>query len=471
MGTRFYSSVEYGSVGRNGDADCVYYNANIINNNMADAVGNQPDPQVSFSESRQTPILREPGDYMMSVVQMSYLGALQNLPVFIPRIQVSTPTVVFQGTISAPDAQNNAILTVTNIGSGVITSGDFVVLGQPAYSGRIIATPAPGFTGTGGVGTYRVQNSGFPAIGSSVAMEQVNSQNDVNLTVYSITVVNNVTGAESRVFLKWVPPNSYQAPPSSPVIQQNLSTDYYYAYTYQTVVDMFNVAYIQAVNNIGGTAQPIYDWQMRNTNQSAYVNVASSPGSDPQYSVGLPLAANFSVYMNTALEAVFANFPGTYTNGANGKSFQFTFTPIGATQTYSIQEVGSTNSWCPVVSLTATSNLLPINLEQCATPADVGASSSTSLGAISPGTYLPVVCDDVVDTSQRGAQAFRQSYLNEPMAEYRMISITNTQAPITQIDFQVWWRCRLDNQLYPLRLVPSSSVSLKVLFRRKQMGV
>jgi hypothetical protein len=464
MGTRFYSSVEYGSSRMGADADCVYYNANIINNSTKDAVGNQADPQVSFSESRQIPILREPGDYMMSIIDISYIGATQNLPIFIPRIQGSLTTAEFYGTISANE-DGSSTLNVQQIASGSIIQGTLVeVPSIPNSSAKVAGgNTIPGYTGAGGVGTYKLTDSNIAPFTGRLYMVQVVPQNDPNLTIYSVSVQNTATQAVARFYLEWLPINQYALPPPVPVINQNLGSDYYYCYTYQSVLDMFNAAYTAACTAVGVT--PTAGMQL---------SYGQDTRTDPIFLMALPTGAN--VFMNTALETLFSNFPGVYLNQTLGRSFQFLPSPNTTglqpiDGVLSVQNYGSTSSWTPVVSLSVTSNLLPINLEQCATPADVGSSSINTLGSISPGTYLPVVADNTIDTSARGAGALRQSYINEPMAEFRMISITNTQAPINQIDFQVWWRNRLDNNLYPLRLVSGSSVSLKVLFRRKQMGV
>jgi hypothetical protein len=463
MATRFYSAVEYGNRSSNGDPDCVYYNANIINNSTADSVGIGEDPQVTFSESRQTPILRDPTDFMMSVVQTSYIGATQNLPIFIPRIQTSAVQAQFTGTITSA-VGGVATLTVNNILSGSLqTNLPIAAVAAPGQE-AVLQYPVAGFTGNGGPGTYKVTASTFGDIPNAITFTQVFEQNDVDLTVYSVTVENldangNVIGS-SRQFLKWVAPNKYQQPPAPPVLVQNVSSDYYYAYSYQTVLDMVNVAVNNALT-AAGVAIP--------ANYSALVYSASEQvKTDPIFIWNFVPNCNF--YMNTQLEVLLGNFPGFYLNQDNGRSFRLTSSFQNGTINPSIQSYGSTSSWNPVTSLTITSNMLPISLEQCATPAIVGASSIDLLGTISPGTYLPVVADDVIDTTPSGAGAIRQSFLNEPMGEYRMISLTNMTSPIQQIDFQVWWRSRIDNRLYPLRLVPGSSVSLKVLFRRKQMG-
>jgi len=54
-----------------------------------------------------------------------------------------------------------------------------------------------------------------------------------------------------------------------------------------------------------------------------------------------------------------------------------------------------------------------------------------------------------------------------PTAEYRLATMTNSPTEIRNIDIQVFWKNRLDGNLVPLRLYNKASISVKVLFRRR----
>jgi hypothetical protein len=54
-----------------------------------------------------------------------------------------------------------------------------------------------------------------------------------------------------------------------------------------------------------------------------------------------------------------------------------------------------------------------------------------------------------------------------PSAEYRMADFQNSKQDIRNIDIQVFWKNRLDNQLYPVSMFNLSSVSFKLMFRKK----
>jgi hypothetical protein len=54
-----------------------------------------------------------------------------------------------------------------------------------------------------------------------------------------------------------------------------------------------------------------------------------------------------------------------------------------------------------------------------------------------------------------------------PTAEYRMADFQNSKTEIKNIDVQVFWKNRLNNQLYPVSMYNLSSVSIKIMFRKK----
>ena len=69
-----------------GDADTIYYTANIINNNVSTA-GSGPDPIATYTDTRDTPILKDANDYECCVLKCKIQGGGKTLPVLIPQIQ------------------------------------------------------------------------------------------------------------------------------------------------------------------------------------------------------------------------------------------------------------------------------------------------------------------------------------------------------------------------------------------------
>lgn len=73
------------------DPDYVYYNASIINNSttVTDATGQYVlrDPAVRFNETRDKEILQNAGEYYFSILRVQLNGTGRDLPLFIPTIQ------------------------------------------------------------------------------------------------------------------------------------------------------------------------------------------------------------------------------------------------------------------------------------------------------------------------------------------------------------------------------------------------
>jgi hypothetical protein len=74
------------------DSDLIYYNANIISTTQN---GVQSDvikpPIIRFSESRDAPIVRDASQYYFSIIRFAMNGPNKNLPLFIPIIQTNGP--------------------------------------------------------------------------------------------------------------------------------------------------------------------------------------------------------------------------------------------------------------------------------------------------------------------------------------------------------------------------------------------
>jgi hypothetical protein len=70
------------------DSETIYYNASIINNQQRD-VENVTYPVVSFNESRDAPIIRDASLYNFSIIRFSMNGPNKTLPLFIPSIQTN----------------------------------------------------------------------------------------------------------------------------------------------------------------------------------------------------------------------------------------------------------------------------------------------------------------------------------------------------------------------------------------------
>jgi hypothetical protein len=424
------------------DPDYIYYNASIINNRTNTPYDRSLDPTVRFQETRDVPILNDASKYNFSIIRFTMNGPNKDLPLFIPVIR---------------------------------TGAD-------------------------------------------------NPTNDVDLTIYSLTldlVVSNTTGANpvnttlsATVPLEWVPEtlDTTIAPTplsSSTQTGQDLSSRYYWCYTYSHWVNITNTAFQQAIANLqtafntawttAGNVAPApalgivapYLTYNPTTNLFTLNTDMKAFGGASRTSAGTTADYNGSVYFNSNLYGMYCNFrnefvniPGTektnliYTGPVGfyggvvagvptGQNILSVGTPAGTKYFWTmVQDYESTSTlWSPIENIVFNSTLLPLVFEQTGDPVRFGQSNVGTASTNSQSAFQPIITD--VALPVENAHAYRQLIYYAPQAEYRLASFQRSKQPIRQIDIQVFWRNRLDGTLYPVQMFNSSSVSVKIMFRRR----
>ena len=134
------------------------------------------------------------------------------------------------------------------------------------------------------------------------------------------------------------------------------------------------------------------------------------------------------------------------------------------------QDYTSTDSlWSPISSIVFTTSLIPVKTEATAQPVNLGSGNTGISAATSQSAFQPIITDIAIDTSQGtiGSAAYRQSVYYAPVAEYRLADFAASNQELRNIDIQVFWKGRLDNVLYPIRMYNMSSVNIKILFKKK----
>ncbi|NDC95402.1 hypothetical protein EB077_08860, partial [bacterium] len=93
MAYRYESSVDYSEMVEEATApDIVYYNGDIINNATDTYLPKSQstfDPQIRFNETRDVAILKDASLYNFSIVRFTMNGCGKDLPLFIPQIQTN----------------------------------------------------------------------------------------------------------------------------------------------------------------------------------------------------------------------------------------------------------------------------------------------------------------------------------------------------------------------------------------------
>jgi hypothetical protein len=210
MSYSFRSIVDGGS-----DSDLVYYNATLTATKTSDMVLSPVQAPIRFNESRDAPIVKDASQYYFSIIRFSMNGPGKNLPLFIPLIQTNGNVVPLQ--------------TDPNL---------TVYYASLAYQRSWNYTEADGVT---------------PA-----------------------TVMITLTPPSIPITYISETQNTQVAPlPGSPVtgiVKQDLSTRYYWIYTYKHFVQLVNNAFLTAMNALW------LDWGVAWANQ---VTATGSATADP----------------------------------------------------------------------------------------------------------------------------------------------------------------------------------------------
>ena len=299
-------------------------------------------------------------------------------------------------------------------------------------------------------------------------------QTDVNLTILQLAIVPP-SGPTRVQSLMWVP--GYQDPiiapvPQPPTHNQDLSSAYYFAQTYQQFCDMFNKALNLALAASGIVISAPCSLQYAgggyfalNLDRQFNVNQTGVP-SLPAYWLQLnPPLANLLYTFNT-----YYGYPPL-----TSQPFQTGFYTIIVPQTgpsavpasdisYMSCDTPCTQSglWNPIDSFAFVSNFLPIFPEQGTVPNVLGERNTGPTGITGAG-FTNVISDIAFQGAPENALT---SVLYAPTAEYRMTALAPNIA-VNNVDVTLLWRYRLTGALIPVYLPNNANMTLKILFRRK----
>ncbi len=181
--------------------------------------------------------------------------------------------------------------------------------------------------------------------------------------------------------------------------------------------------------------------------------------------------------MNENSQELFSNFTYQWLGLPNEETYQLCFydtpcrknwvtDPDGEKFVYVIQENESTSTlWCPVANITFCSTLIPIMAENEAPPLRVGAGNAQNFGIGVASNVSRIITD--ISVAKGSAYAYNGSVTFVPSGEYRITDFQG-MGPVREIEVNIFWKCSLDGQLYPLPLPSGSIVTMKMMFRKKK---
>ena len=474
------------------DPNYVYYDATIISNDFDDVDNNgvvTSDPQITFNDQRTFPLIKDASLYEMSIIRFTLNGPGLDLPLFIPNIQLNQSNInLTEYSVTLTYSQQwNVSLTA---GGTVLKSFNIVplpsyVIYSPENKNPILA-PTP--------------RAPIPAPGTSTGVQDISSKYYWITTYdYWLSLVNNtfVTAAQN-VFTAF-------------------QTEWYA--TPGVLAGSFPYANLTAFETACSIPYMTYD-----ENTLLFTIYEDSAGYGPRLlsftpaSPGAQTAPQFRIFFNTNMNGLFSNFTTRYWNVVNipssvyngvtygaltvpnvggiydgyvyevmvtNKFFQNVndyrnapfagnppagYVPIALQSVYWVntQNYKSIDSlWSPIGSIVFTSSLLPIKTEDTSQPNILGSSNTGISNPSGFSAFTPIITDIVIDTSEKGAHSWREFTEYIPQAEYRMTSFGSSHQPISNIDISVFWKNRLNNQLYPIYLYNLATVSIKIMFRKK----
>jgi hypothetical protein len=305
----------------------------------------------------------------------------------------------------------------------------------------------------------------------------------------------------------WSPEDLSASVPTS-INDLNNKDEYYYAFSVQHIIRVFNqavrVAFATLYQNIlEDETEPI---KMPDHEDSLYCFFQSNGAGKWILNSYYPLfnepylratdrlypeEGNLGLYMNNSLFSILCGFPSckinenlfrfSITNNFNDNLVQIekissmapvasvmSFPPIN-TYTVFIQthmEYNSTVLMSPILSLVFLSNHVPISFTQDTPPMVIDSSSNTnsimSMGNISSASNI--LTDFVVDwdelTSYNGVVQY------SPVGEYRLVDLIGNDNDVKQIQFSVYWKDE-SNNMHQVYLNGGNNCTLKLMFRKK----
>lgn len=312
---------------------------------------------------------------------------------------------------------------------------------------------------------------------------QVNNYNS-NLTTYSFTLtfynIDDETYTSAQTFCSHIPANL-----NLPIPNLTNSTDvrspYYYVYSFNTIVEMFNDALAQAfttLTEVAGfagvtlptTNPPFFEWD--SDNQKFILNGDVVGFNDKN-------ASHISIACNTALYTLISGFRADY-NGPDiylGRNYVLRLSRetrglnlFKIDNTYSViqsyQEYSSGALFTPVSSIVFSTSLIPVLPSNVAKPTIFdGDGSLVSTG--NNNNITSMITD--FESQDNNGYGFQGILSYTPTAEYRMIDLNNSSSEkLNNLDVSVYWKDQYSN-LHPVYLLPGCSCNIKILFRKKQL--
>ena len=323
----------------------------------------------------------------------------------------------------------------------------------------------------------------------------VTGQNNPNLTIYKVTLTYGLTSVTRNVI--YTPEDNTAPVPAPPLIQQDISSKYYYVYNYSHFVEMVNEALRDAFLDLRTAVTPVvFDLpkqtlppylEFDHVTNRVILHAEQIRYDETFLDITGGLAIN--IFFNERLFDLFVGMQHTLEskqgdanyrlrvayNGSNlvtrdeitgydAVNGSVTFEPFNFVQMY--QEVSSIALWNPVSSLIFATSLLPVKTTQTSLPRSIGSNENAFSSVGNNSNMLSAISDFAIAVD--GNNQYRPMVIYNPSPEYRLIDM-NSYMNLNRVDIIVYWKDTFGN-IHPFELSPGNSASVKLMFRRKDFN-
>ena len=313
-----------------------------------------------------------------------------------------------------------------------------------------------------------ITGNSLPLMIPTVATGQPNP----NKLIYSVTLTYK--NYEYQQYLIYVPSDLSQPIPQAPLVQQDLTSEYYYIKNFTHFMSIVNKAYSDCYNGLkllvqaGGDAlpsihAPFTEWD--NTSSLSVID-ADVQGYD------LALTNPIKIWFNNSMFNLFNSFDTKfygYSNIVNGKNYLVNMVSIGGSNilnlpTYSClqvyQQTATAPTWNPVKSIVFVGTF-PMNASLVSKPMIVSGSNLISSG--NNNNIQQIITDIALDDLTLGTE-YSQT-LSYVASKYRLIDLFGNNG-INNIQISVYWK-NSRAEYIPFKIQSQASASIKLMFRRK----
>jgi hypothetical protein len=311
--------------------------------------------------------------------------------------------------------------------------------------------------------------------------QAVVGQSDPNQLIYTVNLTYEVGGIvyESQTNVQFIPQNVNDPIPKPPINAQDLTSEYYYVFSFQHFVLMVNNALQTAYTALAAAVAPtvlpsaLAPYIEYNPTTGDYTLNGDVLGYDSDQNN----ATSIYIFMNAPCYTLFSSFESKnygYNNITGGKNFQLVlrninngsniYTPSPPTPSFyqSYGEYPTAPLWNPVESLVFQASLLPIIPEQQTRP--LIFNSDVLFGEGGNNSAIGNTLTDLQVYLTTGTE-YKPLIQYAPTAEYRLIDMIG-ENPVNSIQIACFWKDKYGN-LNPFRLASGCGASMKILFRKK----